>query len=296
MARVSLIDRLKQDVFIIDGAMGTQLMQAGIETGGCNDYQNIAAPDVVGAIHGKYFQAGCDAVLTNTLGASRYALLRHGHGDKVKDINVAAGQIARKAAGEDRYVLGDIGPCGDFLEPLGTVVADELLAAYADQAKALIAGGVDGFAVETMTAIDEAVVAVKGVRAVSDLPIFTSLSFDRAGDEFKTMMGVSPADVVSQLAPLGVTAIGYNCGTLTMEEYIELTKVFAIALDGSGIYLIAEPNAGKPELVDDNMVYNLTADRFAQAMLQIKNAGANIAGGCCGTSPVLIEAMAKILR
>lgn len=296
MARDSLVERIKQGVFIIDGAMGTQLMQAGIETGGCNDYQNIAAPDVVGAIHAKYFQAGCDAVLTNTLGANRYALLRHGHNDKVKDINVAAAQVARKAAGEERYVLGDVGPCGDFLEPLGMVKADELQAAFADQARALISGGVDGFAVETMTAIDEAVIAVKAVRSVSDLPIFASLSFDRAGEDFKTMMGVSPADVVSQLAPLGVTAIGYNCGTLTMEGYVELTKVFAKALDRTDILLIAEPNAGKPELIDGNMAYNLTADQFAQAMLQIKNAGANITGGCCGTSPVLIEAMAKLLR
>lgn len=276
--------------------MGTQLMQAGIETGGCNDYQNIAAPDVVGAIHANYFQAGCDAVLTNTLGASRYALLRHGHNDKVMDINVAAAQIARKAAGEDRFVLGDIGPCGDFLEPLGTVKPDELQAAFAAQAQGLIEGGVDGFAVETMTAIDEAVIAVKAVRSVCDLPILASLSFDRAGDEFRTMMGVSPADVVSQLAPLGVTAIGYNCGTLNMDEYVELTKVFAQALNGTGILLIAEPNAGKPELIDGNGVYNLTAEQFAQAMLQIKDAGANIAGGCCGTSPVLIEAMAKLLR
>ena len=131
MAKLSLTDRVKEGVLFLDGAMGTQLMSAGIEVGGCNDYQNIASPETVLGVGVRYFAAGCDCVLTNTLGATSYALSRHGHGDKVEEINLAGAQLGRKAAGDGGYVLGDMGPCGDFIEPLGTVKPDELQAAFA---------------------------------------------------------------------------------------------------------------------------------------------------------------------
>lgn len=296
MAKTALIDRLNAGTFFVDGAMGTQLMLAGGDGGGCDDYLNIASPEVVGGVHEKYIRAGSDAVLTNTFGANSYALSRHGHADKAAEINTAAAQIARQAAGNDGYVLGDIGPCGDFVEPLGGVMIDDLQAAFADQAKSLLQGGVDGFIIETMTAIDEIVVAAKAVRSVSDLPVFASMSFDPAGEDFRTMMGVAPADMVAQLAELGVTAIGYNCGTLSMEGYVKLTEVFADALKGADILLIAQPNAGKPELIDGDAVYSLSAEDFASAAMNIRDAGARIMGGCCGTSPAHIEAMIGLLR
>ena len=296
MAKISLMDRVKEGVLFLDGAMGTQLMSAGIETGGCNDYQNIASPETVGGVHARYLEAGCDGVLTNTLGASSYALSRHGYSDKVEEINLAGAQLGRKAAGDGGYVLGDIGPCGDFIEPLGTVKPDGLQAAFADQARALSRGGVDGVIIETMTAIEEVVIAVNAVRSVCGLPVFACMSFDAAGDDFRTMMGVSPADMISQVAPLGVAGIGYNCGTLSMDGYVRLTKVFADALEGTDAVLIAEPNAGKPELIDGGAVYNLSCEEFAEAMLQIRDAGAKIMGGCCGTSPAHIEEMIKRLR
>ena len=170
MATVKLNERINQGPFFLDGAMGTQLFARGVEAGRCNDYLNIESPDVVFDIHAAYFLAGSDAVITNTFGANKYALARHSLADKVGEINRGGAEIARKAAGDDKYVLGDIGPCGDFLEPLGNVKPDELRNAFADQAKTLAAGGVDGFIIETMTAIEEITVAIEGIKSVSDLP------------------------------------------------------------------------------------------------------------------------------
>ncbi len=293
MTRVLLKDRLQQGVFFLDGAMGTQLIEAGAPVGCCNDYLNVESPEIVRAVHQKYLGAGVDAVITNTFGANGLVLKRHGHGDKVGQINLAAAKLAREVAGEDTYVLGDIGPCGDFLEPLGPVKPDELKAAFAEQAAGLLAGGVDGFIIETMTALEEIEVAIRAAQSVSDLPIFVSLAYDPAGDVFRTMMGVSPAQAVERLADCGIAAIGFNCGTLDMPGYVRLAKEYAEALDGTGVLLLAEPNAGRPELGGDKAVYKLSPDGYAEAIEQIKDAGAAILGGCCGTSPVHIEAAVK---
>lgn len=291
MARVGLAERLKQGVFVIDGAMGTQLIQAGVTPGSCFDYVNVESPDMVATVHENYFDAGCDGVITNTFGANKYILSRHGHDDKVKEINLAAAKLARRAAGEDRYVIGDIGPCGDFLEPIGTVKEDELKAAFTDQAAALVEGGVDGIIVETMTAIEEIKLAIEAARSVCDLPVFASLAFDPAGDEFRTMMGIDPATVAAALCDLGITAIGFNCGTLPMDEYVRLAKTYAEAIGDKDVLLLAEPNAGQPELQGTEAVYTLTPEEYADALVKIKEAGASILGGCCGTSPAHIQTM-----
>jgi methionine synthase I (cobalamin-dependent) len=296
VATVKLNERITQGAFFLDGAMGTQLFARGVEAGQCNDYLNIESGDIVLDVHAAYLRAGSDAVITNTFGANKYALARHGHADKVVEINRAGAQLARKAAGEDKYVLGDIGPCGEFLEPLGSLKADELRAAFADQAGALAAGGVDGFIIETMTAIEEIITAIEGVKTVSDLPIFASLAYDPAGDGFKTMMGVGPETVVAKLAPLQIDAIGFNCGTLDMADYVKLAAVYAEAIGDKPIALLAEPNAGKPELSDGKTVYNLSSEDFAVACNQIYIAGAKIIGGCCGTCPAHIEAITQAKR
>jgi len=294
--RKSLSKRIHGGVFILDGAMGTQLMSAGVEPQKGNEYQSIQSPDVVQAIHGDYFAAGCDAVLSNTFGASAIALVRHGLAGEARRINIAAARLARQAAGEDKYVLGDIGPCGEFLTPLGTLERETLLAAIVEQAQALAEGGVDGFIIETMTALDEAATAVEAVRSTSDLPIMVTLAFDPVREDFKTMMGISPSDAVSRLAPLGVAGIGFNCGTLTMDGYIELAKVFSCLLEGRGIALVAEPNAGRPKLAEGRASYRLTPEEFAQAAERICQAGASVLGGCCGTSPDHIAAMVNRVR
>jgi 5-methyltetrahydrofolate--homocysteine methyltransferase len=295
MAAISLKDRIARGVFILDGAMGTELFARGIEAGTCNDYLNIESPDIILDVHRAYLQAGSDAVLTNTFGANKYALARHGLAEKVEEINTAAAEIARKAAGDEKYVLGDIGPSGDFLEPLGNLKPQELKEAFAVQAKALAAGGVDGFIIETMTALDEAAVGVEAVKSVSNLPVFVSLAYDPAGEDFKTMMGVDPADAVGQLTALGVDAIGFNCGSLTLDQYVKLARIYASQVEGKTV-LFAEPNAGRPELVEDKAVYKVTAEAFAQAAKEIHSAGFNIIGGCCGTTPEHIKAVAEQLK
>jgi methionine synthase I (cobalamin-dependent) len=299
MGRISLKERISKGLLLLDGGMGTQLFARGIEIGTCNDYLNIKSPDIIHDIHRAYFEAGSDAVLTNTFGANMYALRRHGLADEVAPINTAGAEIARRAAGEDKYILGDIGPSGDFLEPLGSLKPDELKDAFARQAKGLLAGGVDGFIIETMTALDEIEIAIEAVKAVGgDLPVFASMSFDKAGDDFKTMMGVDVEAAVSKMVSLSVDAVGFNCGTLELDEYVELAEKFVSAARAlsQDVLVFAEPNAGKPELVDDKAVYKVSPEDFATAAEKIHSAGVNIIGGCCGTGPEHIKAVAKELK
>ena len=285
MARIAFKERLQQGVFFADGAMGTQLFAAGAPVGCCNDYLNIESPEIVKTVHQKYIDAGVDGIITNTFGGNGILLKRHGHDDKVYDINLAAAKLARDVAGEDNYVLGDIGPCGDFLEPLGAIKADDLKATFADQAKGLSDGGVDSFIIETMTALEEAKLAIEAVKSVSDLPVLVSLAYDPAGDDMRTMMGVTPQQAVEQLASLGIIALGFNCGTLDMPGYLKLAEEYAQALKDTGVHLLAEPNAGRPELEGDKAVYKLTPGDYAKALTEIKEVGARILAGCCGTSP-----------
>jgi 5-methyltetrahydrofolate--homocysteine methyltransferase len=306
MGRISLRERIYRGLFLLDGAMGTELIARGIEAGKCNDYLNIESPNIVFDIHRAYLQAGSDAVLTNTFGANKYALARHRLAEKVKEINTAAAQIARRAAGEEKYVLGDIGPSGDFLQPLGNLKPEELKEAFAQQAKALSAGGVDGFIIETMTALDEITIAIEAVKSVSKLPVFASMAFDKAGGDFKTMMGVDVKSAVSKMVSLGVDAVGFNCGTLSLDGYVELAEKYVSAIkalersratsDKQRATIYAEPNAGKPELVDGKTVYKVTPEEFAAAAEEIYSAGVNIIGGCCGTSPAHIAAVSKKLQ
>jgi 5-methyltetrahydrofolate--homocysteine methyltransferase len=314
---MSLKERISEGLFLLDGAMGTQLIARGIEAGVCSDYLNIESPDIIFEIHQAYFRAGSDAVLTNTFGANKYALARHGLSDKVKEINTAAAKIARRAAGAGKYVLGDIGPSGDFLQPLGNLEPEELKNAFAEQAEALLAGGVDGFIIETETSLDEATIAVEAVKQASrDLPVFVSFAFDRVAGDFRTMMGVDIKSAATKMVSLGVDAVGFNCGAVSLDEYVTLAEEFAKLLAGKSdvavpatakqtpniklgakrVLLLAEPNAGKPELVDGRTVYKVTPEDFAAAAEKIYSAGVNIIGGCCGTTPEHIRALAERLK
>jgi len=298
MAKKDLRERLREDLFLLDGAMGTELFARGIQTGKCVDYLNVSDADIVLGVHRAYIDAGSDAVLTNTFGANRYTLARHGLEDKTEQINQAGASIARRAAGEDKYVLGDIGPTGDFLQPLGSLKSDELKEAFIRQARGLLAGGVDGFIIETMSAIDEVLTAVEAVREVCKLPVFASMAFNPAGGEFKTMMGIGPEESVARIVQSGVDGVGFNCGSVSLDGYIRLAQRYVSTTVGlsQDVIVFAELNAGQPELVDGKAVYKVLPDDFLAAAEKIYSAGVKILGGCCGTTPQHITALARGLK
>ncbi len=299
MTRTDLRMAIRNGVFLLDGAMGTQLIARGIEPGVCNDAINVESPAIVADIHRAYLDAGSDAIITNTFGANRYALARHGRSEQAHAISRAGAELARNAAGEGRYVLGDIGPTGDFLEPLGGLKADDVREAFAEQARGLLDGGADGFIIETMTALDELDVAVAAVKSLdSGLPVFASMSFDKTASDYRTMMGVDVSTAVTKMIALGVDAVGFNCGTATLDEYVVLAEryVSAARSTGADVMVFAEPNAGKPELVDGEAVYRVTPEEFADAVKRIHAAGVHVLGGCCGTAPPFIAALAKALK
>jgi methionine synthase I (cobalamin-dependent) len=296
MAREDLRTRIQDGLFLLDGAMGTQLFARGVQPGTCNDELNLSSPDVVLDVHRAYVEAGSDAVLTNTFGANRHALARHGFADKAFEINKAGAEIARSAVGDEHYVLGDIGPTGDFLEPLGALKASQVKEAFIEQVKGLLAGGVDGFIIETMTALDELEAAIDAVKtAGGGRPLFASMSFDKGNAGFRTMMGVDVAAAVARMLSLGADAVGFNCGTASLDEYVDLSRA-CVAAAGTEALVFAEPNAGKPELVDGKAVYRTAPDEFAAACRKIRSAGVHILGGCCGTGPQHIRAVAHALR
>jgi 5-methyltetrahydrofolate--homocysteine methyltransferase len=299
MTRRNLRTAIREGAFLLDGAMGTQLIARGIEPGVCNDAINVESPEIVADIHRAYLDAGSDAIVTNTFGANRYALGRHGRSEQAYAISRAGAELARKVVGERRYVLGDIGPTGDFLEPLGGLKAADVREAFAEQARGLLDGGADGFIIETMTALDELDMAVAAVKSLdSGLPVFASMSFDKTASDYRTMMGVDVSTAVTKMLALGVDAVGFNCGTATLDEYVVLTEryVSAARSTGADVIVFAEPNAGKPELENGEAVYRVTPEEFAAAVKQIHAAGVHVLGGCCGTAPAFIAAVADALK
>lgn len=302
MSRMLLSERIKQGRFFLDGAMGTQLIARGADTSAGSEYLNITNPQVVKDVHLAYYQAGSDAVITNTFGANGLSLSRHDLAGEIDSINEAAVLNAKKAreatesSGGEKYILGGLGPCGELLEPYGTAKAEDLSASFKEQANLLAGEGVDGIIIETMTAIEEAQVAAKAVRQVTDLPLFVSMAFDSGGGKFRTNMGVDAKTLVEVMLAIGVNALGFNCGTMEMSDYVELAGVFAELLEDERVLLLAEANAGKPEYAEGQTVFKLSAQDFAVEGHRIAKAGACLLGGCCGTTPEHIAALVSEVR
>ncbi len=287
-----------KDRFLLDGGMGSQVIARGLEVDKCIDNLTLTSPLSIESIHKSYIEAGSDAILTNTFGANRLSLARHGLSKEVGRLNTEAAKLARRAAGEDKFVLGDIGPCGDFLEPIGTLSPEELKDVFAEQASALEKGGVDGFIIETMTSMDEVAVAVEAVKSVSHLPILASISFDKTPDGYRTMMGLDAEEAVSILTCLGVAAVGFNCGRMSLDDYVELAELYMTFISelNVDIPVFAEPNAGLPEVIGEKTVYSVGPVQFAKACMHIEKKGIKIIGGCCGTGPEHIRAMAAVVK
>ena len=265
--------------------MGTQLIEAGLPVGGCGAEWNLTQPERVRAIQSAYVAAGSDLLLTNTFGGCPLALARHGLADKGYAINLAAARIARDCIGSDGYVLGDVGPFGGFLAPLGNTSREQLEDAAGIQVAGLLDGGVDAVIIETMTAVDELAAVVEAVRRCRpQVPVIGSLTFDRLVDGgFRTMTGVDVEHAVDFMVHLDLDILGCNCGTgLHIGDYANLVEQYRRRTDRP---IMVQPNAGRPRLDRGHIVYDETAEMMAAAVPALIAAGASIVGGCCGTGP-----------
>lgn len=278
---------------LADGAMGTQLMEAGLLFGDPPELWNVLPDkrDKVRAVHRGYLDAGSDIILTNTFGGSPFRLKMHNLQARVFELNRAGAELARAEAGE-RVVAGDIGPSGEIFEPMGTLTYAAAVEGFAQQAEALAAGGVDVFWIETMSDLKEVQAAVEGARlAAPELPIVATMTFDTRGF---TMMGVGPADAINALSPLGLAAIGGNCGN-GPDELEAVIYAMRLARRDERIALVAKSNAGMPVMVDGKVTYNASPAIMAAAARRMRAFGATIIGGCCGSSPAHIAAMREAL-
>jgi 5-methyltetrahydrofolate--homocysteine methyltransferase len=292
MTKMPLLEALQTRVLLGDGAMGTQLQQAGLEPGGWGDEWNLIHPERVAAVQRKYVEAGSDCLITNTFGSNRFVASRYGLENKIREVNRAGAEIARAVAGTQRYVLGDVGPFGGMLEPIGETSREEIVAAFEEQVRGLAEGGVDAIIIETMTALEEMECAVEAVRNVTNVPVIGSFAFDKLKNGgYKTMMGVSPEQAAGTLVKLHADVMACNCGTaLDTSDYQTIIATLRAAGDAP---IMAQPNAGMPELNDDVIIYRETPEMMAEAVWGLVRSGANIVGGCCGTTPDHIRLFRK---
>ena len=297
MQRNSLLDELALRPLCADGAMGTQLFARGLKPGACGMLWNVERPGDVGGIHLAYRDAGCDLITTNSFGGTRFALEVHGMVDRCVELNRGAASVARASAGAHGLVLGDVGPFGDFLEPLGDVCPEELQAAFQTQIYALIDGGVDAILVETMSDPAEAVVGVQAAKACDPaLPVIVTYAYQKsAPGEFRTMMGTSVTEAIGRAIDAGADLVGANCGTdLSLDDYVELAGQLVAA--AGQIRVIVQPNAGSPQIENGQTVYRATPEEMAATAQRLLDAGVRVVGGCCGTTPAHLAAMSRIIR
>ncbi|HWX08942.1 MAG TPA: homocysteine S-methyltransferase family protein [Gaiellaceae bacterium] len=274
---------------LADGATGTNYQDMGIEAGVAPEEWVFDAPDRVKELHRRFAEAGSDLVLTCTFGATTPRLADGPLAGRTVELNVRAAELARAAVGDDLLVAGSLGPTGQLVEPYGVLTREVCVAAYAEQARALADGGVDLLVLETFFALEEALWAIEGARSASDLPLVMSFSFDQGTH---TMMGLSPAEVVVAAEPLGVAALGANCGRSLADTDVIVTEFLAAA---PSVPLWVKPNAGVPRIVGDTVVYDADPELLAEHVRSYAEQGARIVGGCCGSTPAHIAAIARAL-
>lgn len=274
---------------LLDGAMGTQLAVAGLEMGGQNC---LTHPDAVLSVHRQYADCGIDLIITNTLTMNRIYLEKQNEGIDVREVNLAGARLARAAAREGQYVLGDLSSTSRLLEPLGDLTEAAAYDAFKEQASVLAEGGVDGFIIETMISLQETLCALRACRDAAPLPVIASLAFMTVAKGGRTVMGDSAKACAQALAEGGASAIGTNCGDL---DPAEMAQVVALLCQATTLPVIAQPNAGKPRQIDNQTVFDLSPADFADGISKCIQAGARLVGGCCGTSPAHIRAVASLL-
>jgi 5-methyltetrahydrofolate--homocysteine methyltransferase len=285
----SFLDRMADvRVLLTDGATGTNFQRMGLAPGVAPDDWVLDAPERVRELHERFAQAGSEFALTCSFGANPVRLADGPYAGRVRELNIRAAELAREVVGEEGLVGGCIGPTGQLAEPYGPLTRELCEATYAEQAQALVDGGVDALVLETFFALEEALWAVDGIRGITEVPLIISFSFDQGT---RTMMGVSPADVVAAFQPLGVAAIGANCGR-SLKDNDTVVDEFLQATD---IPVWIKPNAGVPRVLGDTVVYEADPATLAAHVADYAKHGARIVGGCCGTTPEHIAAIARAL-
>jgi 5-methyltetrahydrofolate--homocysteine methyltransferase len=290
----SLLQAILERPLVGDGAMGTQLMFAGLAQGNCGEEWNLTHPEKVLAIQRRYAEAGSDCILTNTFGGSRIMLNRHGNADKVVEINQAAVEIVRRAFGNRvGYAIGDIGPFGGLMEPYGDFTEAQVSAAFTEQSKALVDAGVDAIIVETQTSLEELGLAIDAAKEAGAACIIGSMAYDVTldGSTFRTMMGIDPERAAVFMQERGANIVALNCGTgMDMNRAKTAVERYKKTTD---LPVMVQPNAGQPKLVNMKVCYDETPEQMAAGVVPLLEAGANIVGACCGSSPDHIRLFRK---
>jgi 5-methyltetrahydrofolate--homocysteine methyltransferase len=289
-------DAIRERPLLGDGAMGTQLMLAGLEQGNCGEEWNLTHPERVLAIQRRYAEAGSDCILTNTFGGSRIMLNRHSNGGKTVEINRAAAGIVRAAfGGRDGYIIGNIGPFGGLMEPYGSFSESEVREALNEQARALVEAGADAIIIETQTSLEELLLGIRAAKEAGARAIIGSMAYDVTldGSTFRTMMGVGPERAAEFIEEHGGDIVALNCGTgMDMERARQAVKRYRQATD---LPIMVQPNAGQPKLVDMKVVYDEPPEQMAKGVVPLLEAGANVIGACCGSTPEHIRAFRKAM-
>jgi len=288
----TILDRLQQgEVLLSDGAMGTELQKRGLESGACPEELNVSKPEIVRSVYQDYFDAGSDIIETNTFGGTRARLSLHGFEDKILEFNITAAKLAVELKPNNKFVAGSVGPTGEMIEPLGTLTQDNARDMFKEQISALVSGGIDIIFIETMMSAEEAELAIEAAKSVCDLPVSCTMTFEVGKAGPRTMWGISPQQAVERLTTAGADILGANCGRGS-DEMLQIIREMREYTDKP---LLAQPNAGIPEYINGEAVYNESPESILPNARELLSLGVNIIGACCGSSPAHIKKLRELL-
>jgi 5-methyltetrahydrofolate--homocysteine methyltransferase len=292
MMASDIFDLIQERTVLLDGGMGTELIRNGLPKGACSESWNTEKPEIVKKIHKSYFDAGSDAVLTNSFGGNKVKLTSHGFGEQCYELNLAAARLAAETKPEGKFIAGSMGPTGKFLQPHGEFTEEEFEEAYGLQARGLTDGGVDFLLIETQYDLKEALCALRGARKNSQVPVFVTMTVNRNPRGFFTIMGNSVTQCVEELEKNEVPVVGSNC-TLNSKDMVDVVKIMR---EATPLPLLAQANAGQPSVsYEGELTYTQDVEDYVKYIPPMIRNGANIVGGCCGTNPDYIRRMAEVI-